>query len=202
MTVANVTDSDKRTVQPFTGIRVETDPGIAWVARAASKDETRYYMQGLHVEQQEDGKTVAVATDGRRIHYLELGYLADIYAPGEYQIAKITKTRVELVYLPYPNVQFPNWRNITKGSEKYPQIAEIALGKDDGFHLAVAKLIRGINEADAINLDFVKDLSGSTWEVFQDDATDVICRSIKFVADDGAKVAIIAPMSIPVKADQ
>ena len=45
----------------------EQNPSVVFVARAASDDATRYFMTGLHVED-DDGTRKIIATDGRRIH--------------------------------------------------------------------------------------------------------------------------------------
>lgn len=80
-----------------------------WVATAASRDETRAFMQTILVEQV-DGERIFTATDGTRLHqFASTTPFVEDLKPGTYRITKLTKSTLQLERT---DATFPNYRNV------------------------------------------------------------------------------------------
>lgn len=84
---------------------------LNFVMRAMGKDTTRPFFNVIHVESTED-LTVAVATDGCRLHYAEIKNCPALLPAGDYEVIPNGKC----FYLnPKENVSFPPWKRIIPG---------------------------------------------------------------------------------------
>ena len=148
------------------------------VARAASKDETRYFMMGIHVE---GGKMIA--TDGRRLHWADCPY-----DDGEYQIVKSTKYRMSMVLNEQFDGQYPNWERVIPDGCDNPM--EVNLTKDKESY-GIATIIRLLPDEVMFQLDYLKDIYGFVWNVSVCGEKNNILR---FDDEEDTRHAVIACM--------
>lgn len=112
-------------------------PVLEWVAKAASHDETRYYLNGLYI----DPENVIIATDGHRLHSFKtpaikwLGAKKGIIMPIKFvktmlDMLKETKTDYFTIYIDEHGIStmigsakivskeidgtYPAWRKVTE----------------------------------------------------------------------------------------
>lgn len=117
------------------GIPEQFVKALRFVANSASREETRYYLNGVHLSNDATGKTVAVATDGHLLSYypvgIDLGSLEGVIIPND-AIAIITqKSALEAietsdnnriafhykdlsVYAKLIDGDYPDWKRITQ----------------------------------------------------------------------------------------
>ena len=109
---------------------------LEYLARFASTEEVRYNLQGVYFDK--DNNTL-VATDGRRLGYIEYAWEGEL---KESKIVKVTKAALQLmkssfkhfehlnmevtdkglmlydgeqqVLMPFINATYPDWRNVAK----------------------------------------------------------------------------------------
>ena len=112
--------------QPVTVTKTQAHFGsLKWLAKALSKDETRYQLKFIHCEVDDD-KVILVTTDGRRLHKLEttLAKLPGM-ASGGYSI-KISAREIHLIPEHGEKVgKFPNWRQVIPDFDSHPKQAEV-----------------------------------------------------------------------------
>lgn len=190
------------TVSNTVEIAKKTDVGklLAWVARARSDDETRYFMAGVFIDVV-DGESIAVATDGRRLHYAAIP--EDTAEPGTYHYGVSGKD----IVLRLMEGQFPNWQRIVPRDNVPIDLNYIAYpwrkgdtGGEDSVSAGVANLIRetGCN----FNLQYLFDLgekAGILYTIgmdinanFADNNNRNNAKAVTFDAND--RHAIIMPM--------
>lgn len=58
----------------ITGIDDKFSKALRYVISSTSYEETRYYLNGIHLSRDENGQSVAVATDGHRLTYHPVGF--------------------------------------------------------------------------------------------------------------------------------
>jgi len=161
---------------------VTKDADVLFVAHAASKDDTRKPMMGLHVE---DG--IMYATDGRRLHYIPT-HLDD----GEYEIVKCLKNEVQFKKIDEPDYQFPSVKRIIPERNTETETVCFNFGghKDEHKYAGIAKLIKWLPENNCINLDFLSDMYGACWDISQHSNGD------KILATSDKRSSLIACMRI------
>lgn len=182
-----------------------------FVARAMSTDKTRYFMTCVHVEHEDPDTIIAIATDGRRLHFAYL----DIDVPdGDYNVLKANKSTFILQPIDTGG-QFPNWRKVTpdrlecsrfmdrsanhsNGTYDISDTEPFTFGfdvKKRGIGLPVGQVIGAftLETRDAIgeremilNANFVSDLIGFAWTLY------VGKKSALFVSETGRCTAVIA----------
>lgn len=157
---------------------------IRWLTEAVYTDETRYFMQGVHVEK-EGTLTILVSTDGRRVHKLELED-CDIDA-GEYRIAT-NNPSVVILSTSNRDYDYPNWRRVRPNHKKHFHISFAPKGKnhEDSFSVNLAEIIKTTGAC--INGLFLNPLRGEDWQVSFNKANEA------FVFTSGIMEAVIMPM--------
>lgn len=164
------------------------------VLTARSGDETRYFMNGLHVEDVGDGKRIAVCIDGRRMHTWKTDKLTPMgIEPGEWRVEKCTKSDIVLTAIPEGTTQFPNWQRVVPQDCGEP--VDFNLGgpyRDTLLNLGreYARIVR--TWGSIFNLEYLRDLQGYFWFVRADGNSPA--RAHMFDNDQHGLSAIIMPM--------
>lgn len=189
---------------------------LKWVCLAASGDEIRYFMNGMHVEKQ--GRVwLHVATDGRRMHIFTSK--KKLLPEGDYCVIKRLKNKV---FLREFDVHFPDWRRVVPKYEKpkrfsaagnggNPNMRDVArilptLGYKTKGQVALNPFhVRDILNCDDLQwkviyqIDKVETTAGDLTVEEMKDGTGkrfkaVVNRSIVFANHDKSKRAIIMPL--------
>jgi DNA polymerase III sliding clamp (beta) subunit (PCNA family) len=153
---------------------------VRFVARAVSKDNSRYAIQNILVE-----KGRFVATDGKRLH------IADIqhdFEPGMYEVVVCNQSRV--VLLKIEDGHFPKYQDIIPERKSYFEAndayGEITIAMKIIYGLA-AKLMMH-------NPKFIHEAAvGNDWKVYYGEPD----RPILLVSKTG-KRAVIMPITPPI----
>ncbi len=127
---------------------VEIFDPLCRVCRAIAKDESRYFMNMLVVE--EDW---IVATDGRRIHFMPREKTG--IEPGKYTVEKMIKSKLILEPVVNDDSIFPHWRRIL------PWTFARHLRWDSSSSFAVAEILQHAR----INHSYILDIRGPVYEV-------------------------------------
>lgn len=196
--------SDTATVEKTAKVMVSVEKGqtlfaaLRWVLAARSPDDTRYFMNGLHVETEGNGY-LWVATDGRRLHKATVSF--DLLQPGEYKV--VSETNKAIVLEGGQDFQFPNWRRVVPTSPITETVQALFFGVDRareshprGRHQSMWRLFRS---APAMNLDYLADLGplgDVDADLRADDARDSgfmpVCFRGRIAAADA--LAVVMPM--------
>jgi hypothetical protein len=174
-------------IQKIEGIMVSKN-APAWksfrfISGAKSKDETRFFMTGIHIERAGD-KTLLISTDGRRLHIARIDTIQ--IEPGDYQVKE--NTRDFMILYPADEIQFPNWRKIVRdlGTQKHIRIDLAETKNKGGFSRSLFQFFKA---ADAVvNIEYLEPLAGKTWDVYFDERE----KAHTFVSEN--LMAIIMPM--------
>jgi hypothetical protein len=154
-----------------------------FLSKAISDDDTRYFINFVYCE---DNKLIA--TDGRRLHIIELGN--NIWEFKDKKFYKFLKATTKLVWfaeLAEDPGQFPNYKRVMPDTTEYKTINYLSSKRE--FPQQFAKLIRALPVSMVINLDYIKVFPNSY---------DWICsfpndnRAIVF--ESGNIKAVIMPM--------
>jgi len=185
---------------------VEAEGALAFqldfLAKAIGDNETRFYMNYIHIEPSDKGDgLLGIATDGRHLHLVDqLDNSSDkIYGmtAGYWKVFKANTTkRVWIARLEDSQTNgclYPNWRNvIPKGEVNYKTTFEGFSFK--GFRKGygeLASFIHSFPEPTAINLEYLETLGiGFTWNVEWYNPN----KTLKFT--EGSRMALIQPMLI------
>lgn len=167
--------------------------GLSFVLKAMGKDETRSFLQVIHVERYNQ-KRVAVATDSKRLHYATI--ISNI-PEGDYQPV-ISKNSLYLK--PLENASFPNWKRVIPklGTELATiDLYNTAFGKKESQTALMSKAIISLYTAThrVVNACYLDDLSKAAWKVFAatgDTKAVVFKRELK----EGEQSAVIMPMEM------
>jgi len=138
-----------------------------FISGAKSKDQTRFFMSGIHIEREGD-KTLLISTDGRRLHIATLDTL-DI-EPGEYEVKE--NTRDFMILYPAELGQYPNWRQITKKIDSQKHIVLNISSKNKlSFSQTLYDLYKSTNEV--FNMEYLEPLAAvngsrydNNWKVY------------------------------------
>jgi hypothetical protein len=175
-------------IQKIEGIMVSKN-APAWesfrfISGAKSKDETRFFMSGIHIERAGD-KTILISTDGRRLHIAQIDTIQ--IEPGDYEVKE--NTRDFMILYPMGEIQFPNWRKITKGLEMQRHIKIGLAEKKDkgGFSRSLFQFFKAADTV--VNIEYLEPLAGKTWDVYFNDKE----KAHTFISEN--LMAIIMPMA-------
>jgi hypothetical protein len=174
-------------IQKIEGIMVSKN-APAWgafrfISGAKSKDETRFFMTGIHIERA-GNKTLLISTDGRRLHIAQIDTVQ--IDPGDYQVKE--NTRDFMILYPMDKIQFPNWRKIIQelGTKKHMKI-DLAETKNKGaFSQSLFQFFKAADTV--VNIEYLEPLAGKEWDVYFNDNE----KAHTFVS--GNLMAIIMPM--------
>jgi hypothetical protein len=176
---------------------------INFLSKAISDDETRFFMQVLHIEASEkkDGSFMGVTTDGRRLHKVDpLACPFDNLNAGDWRvvksnseigwIAKQIPTETDGDGKPLPG--FPAWRRViphdTPGfTTKFEGFAYSRKVRSHNYSDMV-KFIREFPNPTVLNLDYLADLGILVWDVGWYSGN----KSVTFTSGD--YYAVIMPM--------
>ena len=170
MTTQTITRFDKKQHEQFNAIH--------WTSQAISKDKYRSNITCLLVEE-----GAVVATDGHRLHKATLEHGLP---PGMYEVAKLTKTIVELVKSDRDVECFPDYTKVlpTSFGETF-----VLNGDIDG---AYAQVARQLQETEALSHAFFVEtyLPGTTCKL----STGGAFSPVTFETND--TIAVIMPKRI------
>lgn len=184
-----------------------------FLIQAETRDETRYFMSGVHVER-EGKKTFYVCTDGRRLHKLEYENHDIDLQPGDYDIRAC---KAGLILCPKKEkTDFPNWRGVIPTDNKKHFTFEFSSnGKDNTVSHELFLFYEAIGGV--VNMAFFEPLRDplcSKWEVSFRDGNSAIIFKARIrtavimplqredaiqVRDDSNIIAIPAPATQGVK---
>lgn len=89
---------------------------VKWVAKAMSTDDTRYILQHIWVGSTSNESRVMVATDGRRVHAINLDNhdeSGQVFKDGLYQVLSLTTRQVVLSLCENEGYDsYPKWENV------------------------------------------------------------------------------------------
>lgn len=162
---------------------------VRFVAAAVSKDKTREYLCGVHIEETAEGCRV-IGTDGKRLH---IGQVSQHFPAGEYAIEKNTKSTVLLSAIEEPDWQYPDTSRVIP--EKTENGGEYNFCRDNtsnkfGIGSTVGRLYHDlVKETGAIvNTSYLEPMIGREWTLSWKGAED----ALRF--DNCQCVAVIMPM--------
>jgi hypothetical protein len=179
---------------------------MRWLVSAVSKDETRYFMNGVWVEKNAKSGVSLYATDGRRLHRLDLSAgIGKHYGLPDGVIMKVTSTAQGVVFSGSIDGQYPNVDRIVpdySGVEPFEVsfINKREVGITDGVFQLYS---RGLK----LNISFLKDLSSLdlSWECLAADLSKAVSFTSRFTAStipDCTVSALIMPMGLDVDVDR
>ena len=175
----------------FIEIKKEDAAKFMFVGKAISDDLMRYFLNyGYCVENK------LIATDGRRLHILELGDNPyEFKDKAFYRILKMNTKTVWIVEITSEIGVFPDYKRVMPEGDHKKIRFEMRSGTYGiGNYINIAKLIREIPEEHAINFAFLEDLMKNVdWEVHIFEGIKESAKGIEFVYKD--LTAIIMPMN-------
>jgi hypothetical protein len=186
----------------FIDARGEFARQINFLSKAISDNETRLFMQDLHIEASEknEGAFLGITTDGRRLHKIDPLCPFDNFEAGDWRVLKsdsrtgwIAKQIPPETNEKEPGQGFPAWKRVI------PRGTPIFTTEFEGF--AYSSKVRRCNYADMVrfvrefpdptvfNLDYLADLGVNlVWEVGWYDGN----KAVTFTSGD--YFAVIMPM--------
>jgi hypothetical protein len=161
--------------------------GFRFLAGAASKDVTRTYMGGIHLEREENHIT-AVTTDGHRLHIVEFDDI-DL-EPGNYQFGEIAREYM-ILYPMDGEVNYPNWKRVVpKNYKHFPQtFSEKKKDTMAKFSQEISTLFSTTGLC--FNMEYIEALRGNEWEINFKSHGD---NNVAVLFKSGNKTAVIMPM--------
>jgi len=116
---------NQNTVQVFTK-HDQAFEYLRWVASARSTDKTRAVLQGILITAERE----IVATDGRRLHYVESTKENDVglpvgFAPGIYYVERMN-TKEICLRLDDTGATYPNWKAVCVSPQALSHIIKIS----------------------------------------------------------------------------
>jgi hypothetical protein len=138
---------------------------MAFVTKAICKDETRFFMCVLHVEETKTGSRL-VGTDGHRLHVADI---SQKIASGNYKV-KASKDAIALSPAD-ADISFPNWPRVIPDEAEQKMVIDLdkaGFGKDEKqterMAVALSAFIQKTGET--VNLRFLDDLPKREWAVY------------------------------------
>jgi DNA polymerase III sliding clamp (beta) subunit (PCNA family) len=135
---------------------------ITFLSRAVGKDDTRYFMNHIHIEPSdtETGKLRGVATDGRRLHLVDPLSCPDGIglAPGNWRPLKTDGKTAWIAQIKSDAGTFPNYREVIPKDE--PSFTFDLPGLPRGNDLIgnmpyLVEFLRSFPEPTAINMNYL-----------------------------------------------
>lgn len=159
--------------------------GVAFAMKALSKDDTRYILSCLHVQD-----NIVYATDGHRVMWYELENL--LIEDGNYEVLK-SATKDHVLMKVEDEAVYPNIASIMPDLDDY-SMSMMHLPEKSG--VASAQAMWTLTKRNAmLNLDYLMDLVGHEWECHVkplSDGESFTLSAIQF--NDERYHAIIMPM--------
>lgn len=158
---------------------------LRFLSKSISDDETRYFMQYIHVEyidaEKPEAGLLAVSTDGRRLNLVspinEAAGKVFGMKPGFYRFLKASGKGAWIARCEEDPGTFPNWRRVLPDGEatfKTTFTGFTTTGRRNGYP-GLVKLLRAFPEATAINLKYLEDLGTDTpWEYEWTESTKAV----------------------------
>jgi hypothetical protein len=187
----------------FIEARGEFDRQINFLSKAISDDETRYFMQVLHIEASEkkEGAFLGITTDGRRLHKVDpLACPFDNLEAGDWRVIK-SNSKIGWIAKQIPPETdekkpwqgFPAWRRVTPKdtpnfTTKFEGFAYSSKVKNCNY-TDMVRFVREFPDPTVFNLDYLADLGVNlVWDVGWYSGN----KSVTFTSGD--RYAIIMPM--------
>jgi hypothetical protein len=185
------TENTQRTVSvPYTD-------DLAWLCRALSKDETRYFMNGFLAEREGD-ITRLIATDGRRMHIMETRKYGDIpeglWLPQFGKGGKRERGKAPVILTEIDGT-FPAWRRVIPDPRLMLPVLYIEESAPDGAAMLYPLYRAGLR----INPDYIKPLSDlkERWSVYaglENYGNGAVLFELYGLKDGESRKAVIMPM--------
>lgn len=158
-------------------------PSLLWVLKAKSTDKNRYMLQYLNIDDMG-----YCCTDGRRLHLCK--DKANLPQGLENGLYEVIVTKDIIIFQPQEGT-FPDYKAIlppdsdTKISMNIQaSMLELSVCLAD----ITLKILNGLN---TVNIEFLKDLAGYTWDIHQVPAEG---KAIKFTNNE--LLAIVMPLRL------
>jgi len=176
---------------------------IAFLIKAISTDETRYFMHYINVEtkknKDDEEMVYCVTTDGRIMHIVEYKKEDSPLENGFYSVSQ-NKKDIILLNKSDESVNFPNWSKIVEQMDNHLKVIEnFELRQENGFTKLVF-ILNNLGYHIKFNyLQSIIDLCSSPSRLLHD-TCDIYLNSyrqgdgVKFI--NGNCTAIIMPMNI------
>jgi hypothetical protein len=140
---------------------------LSFLAGAVCNDEIRPFMNYIHIEQEDDGAMVGVATDGRRLHVVNPfpdGIASFGITPGFWRVLKKGK-RVWAARLEdgeISNLDFPNWRKVVPvGKAKFETtFTGLTTKTKHNSYGELVRFFRELPDLTIVNFDYLFSLNG------------------------------------------
>jgi len=175
-------------------IAVSDNKKLVFVSRAVAKDDTRIFMDGFQIDRDDydDDKKIIVATDGKRLHIAETELDTDNLIVGHgYKVHKVRKTDVQYS-VKSNDYTFPNWHRVMPSDvEDTDLVLDFATNNKTLHHKGICNLIQAMPKGTGLNLDYLKDLMGFTWNVGFGKRRDEV-HLVRFTVPNTHMVALIA----------
>ena len=185
------------------------DANARFAALAVSDDETRYFMDGIEIDEYgTERRPHYIATDGRRLHIARC-YDEEFKTGFGWKPVKVLKTSADLVKKNSADYQFPNWKRVMP-SDLEPESITIEIPENPlkysksmtnsgfgPFSAAIGNLVRWLPDDADVNIRFLSDLAGDAWTVRISENH----QSLMLTSENGDKTVVIALMrrDAPVK---
>jgi hypothetical protein len=171
---------------------------LKFVTRALDLSSTRSFTKIIKIERDVNDKTIAVCSDGKRIHYSQLN--ADIPV-GSYSMRKMIKgNAIILRRIPERDLEkYPNWEKVIR-METEVDAGEISIETPSLRKNHIGKLTCVLyhvlkQTARLINMGFLADLERGIYKILYDKGSK--SRPLKFVLNARKEMfAFIQPMDV------
>jgi hypothetical protein len=151
---------------------------INFLSKAISDDETRFFMQVLHIEasEKQEGGFLGVTTDGRRLHKIDtLACPFDNLEVGDWRVLKSDSKVGWIAKQIYPETEenkpwqgFPAWRRVIP--QDTPNFTTdfkgFSYSRSKNCSADMVRFFRVFPDPTVINLDYLADLGRDlVWDV-------------------------------------
>jgi hypothetical protein len=157
---------------------------LSWVAKAASKDETRYFMRGIFNEVI-DGNRVFVATDGKRLHKVEFrGKPGELSRIPEGKNLAFKAGSKEITFTEEIDGAFPNYKgvipDITDITPFYVYVRNIKeLGYTEALYEFYSRNVK-MNALHVEGMNMTGDPYLTSWEIYPA-GNVVVCKNSSII---------------------
>jgi hypothetical protein len=147
---------------------------LSWLAKAASRDETRYLITGMFNELI-DGNRIFVTTDGRRLHLAEFHGDPQAFAgiPAGKNLAFKADAK-QITFTAETDRDFPNYKRVIPGIEGVVPFC-INVSKQLGYTEALYEFYSRNLRANALHVAGLDGTGDPDWNVYPVGGT-VVCK--------------------------
>jgi hypothetical protein len=152
---------------------------LSWLAKAASRDETRYFMSGMFNEVI-DGNRVFVSMDGRRLHKIEFqGESAALSGiPAGKNLAFKADSK-QITFTQEIDGAFPNYKQVIPDvTDVAPFRLWLSKTRETGYTEALYELYAQKVKMNAVHVEGMYIPGASEWTVYSTRNVVVCTRSI------------------------